>query len=83
MLPRAGAPVMAEVRLACALRFLAGGQILDLRLIFDLSKSECYSSVYRAVDAINKTIKIEFPIGDTAKLESLEAEFRSMSRQRE
>jgi hypothetical protein len=74
---------MAEIRLACALRFLAGGQILDLRLLFDLSKSECYSSVYRVVDAIYKVIKIEFPIGNKAALECLEAEFRSMSRLRE
>jgi hypothetical protein len=38
--PAAGA-ITPEVRLAIALRFLAGGQILDLRMVFRVSKSEC------------------------------------------
>ena len=66
---------MAEVRLACALRFLAGGQVLDLREIYDLSKSECYKAVYRTVDAVNEAIKIEFPIDDNQKHKILEASF--------
>lgn len=74
---------MAEVRLALALRFLAGGQVLDLRLIFDLSKSECYKTVYETVDAIDNVFKIELLITDLEKLLTLEADFRSLSRMRE
>jgi hypothetical protein len=75
-----GTPVSAEVRLACALRFLAGGQTLDLKEIFHLSSVECYRSIWRAVDAINGTISIEFPIDDLGKLDILEAEFRAISK---
>lgn len=76
----AGQPVAPEVRLACALRFLAGGQILDLKEIFHLSSVECYRTVWRAVDAINGTFSNEFPIDDIGKLEVLEAEFRANSK---
>jgi hypothetical protein len=57
---------MAEVRLACALRFLAGGQVLDLREIY----------------AVNEATKIEFLIDDNQKLKILEADFCAISRKR-
>ena len=50
---------MPEVRLAMTLRYLAGGQIIDLRLIYHVSKSECYKSIWRCIDAINDHFKDE------------------------
>jgi hypothetical protein len=75
-----GTPVAAEIRLACALRFLAGGMMLDLSEIFRLSMSECYRSVWRAIDGINGAITVEFPIDDLHKLDMLEREFRATSK---
>jgi hypothetical protein len=73
---------MAEVRLACALRFLAGGQVLDLREIYDFSKSERYKAVSRTLNAVNEATKIEFLIDDNQKLKILEADFCAISRKR-
>ena len=69
----------AEVRLACALRFLAGGMMLDLSEIYRLSMSECYRSIWRAIDGINGAITVEFPLDDLHKLNILEREFRAIS----
>lgn len=75
-----GRAISAEVRLAMTLRYLAGGQILDLRLLYHVSKSECYRSIWRCVDAINQHLKVEFPINEHDKLAVLESEFRTASR---
>ena len=70
-----------ETKLAICLRFLAGGDPLDLKLIYDVSKSYVYSCVWRVVDAINATFPVEFPLADVGKLRVLEAEFACASRQ--
>ena len=75
-----GQLILPEVRLAIALRFLAGGQVLDLKCIYHVGKTECYRSIYMVVDSLNENITIEFPIDDLNKLEVLEAEFASRSR---
>ena len=75
-----GAIIKPEVKLAIALRYLAGGSHLDLRLIYHVSSSFVYSCVWLVVDAINKHLNIEFPIDDIEKLKRLEAEFRAQSR---
>lgn len=77
-----GHPVTAEQKLAVTLRFLAGGMVLDLKLIYKLSKSGVYDSIWRTIDAINTCphLPVDFPIDDVEKLKRLEAEFRSQSR---
>ena len=76
-----GHPVEPAVKLAVCLRFLAGGQVLDLKLIYNLlAKSTVYAYVWEVVDAINKELVIEFPIDDRSKLDILEKEFRARSR---
>ena len=64
-----------------SLRFLAGGQILDLRMCYNVPKSECYRSVWCVVDGVNgrAALQAEFPMRDTDKLRVLEAEFRAKS----
>ena len=69
-----------ETKLAICLRFLAGGDPLDLKLIYDVSKSYVYSCVWRVADAINATFPVEFPLADVGKLRVLEAEFRPAPR---
>ena len=76
-----GHPVEPAVKLAVCLRFLAGGQVLDLKLIYNLlAKSTVYAYVWEVVDAINMELVIEFPIEDRSKLDILEKEFRARSR---
>ena len=78
----AGQPVEPATKLAVGLRFLAGGQVLVLKLIYRLlSKTTVYNYVWEVVDAVNAELVMEFPIGDRRKLEKLEQEFRSRSRQ--
>ena len=76
-----GSEVCAEVRLAATLRYLAGGSVWDIRIIFGLSVYEFYRSVWRVVDAIHnhKDFKVEFPIDDVGKLQELERVFRAKS----
>ena len=61
-------------KLAIALRYLAGGEVIDLRLIYHVSHCYVYKCVWAVVDAINRHVKIEFPIDDVEKLKVLEAE---------
>lgn len=75
-----GCVVGAETKLAIALRFMAGGDVLDLQLIYDVSKDYVYSCLWCVVDAVNKHFKTHFPLHDLQKLKRLEAEFRAASR---
>ena len=75
-----GELIRVEVKLALALRYLAGGSPLDLRLLYHVSKSYVYKCVWLVVDAVNRRLKVEFPIDDVEKLQKLEAEFRAKSR---
>jgi len=69
--------VEPEVKLAMTLRYLAAASPLDLQLIYFVSKSYVYSCVWSVVDAINRRLKVEFPIDDVEKLKVLEAEWAS------
>ena len=80
-LAKGGELIVPEVRLAVALRFLAGGSPLDLKLIYKIEKMEVYRCVWRVVDAVNRRLdNITFPLDDVEKLKVLEAEFRAASR---
>tara|TARA_B110000046_G_scaffold177123_1_gene203556 strand:+ start:224 stop:1549 length:1326 start_codon:yes stop_codon:yes gene_type:complete len=71
-----GRVVEPETKLAIALRYLAGGSPLDLRLIYAVSKSYVYDCVWLVVDAVNKAFKVDFPIDDLEALQELEAGWR-------
>ena len=75
-----GVVVSAEVKLAIALRYFAGGDVLDLMLIYGVSKPHVYTCVYGAIDAINATLELKFPLHDIERLKELEAGFRAKSR---
>jgi hypothetical protein len=51
------------------LRYLAGGATEDLRMIYGVSISEVYCSIWRAVDAVNRALDCECPLNDPTKLE--------------
>ena len=75
-----GIVVSAEVKLAICLRYLAGGDVLDLKLIYHVGRTYVYDCVYLCIDAINRALVINFPIDDPEKLQQMEAEFRAASR---
>ena len=69
------------MRLAVALRYFAGGDPLDLMLIYCISKRMVYYCIWQVVDALNNHLdNIHFPIDDVQKLKELEAGFRAASR---
>ena len=74
-----GHVVEPEVKLAIALRFLAGGSPLDLCLIYHVSKSHVYDCVWCVVDAINERYDIKFPIDDPERLQELEIHWRAQA----
>jgi len=55
--------ILPSVRLACALRFLAGGDAVDIQVLYGISNTEVYESVKIVVEAVNRceSLKIVFP----------------------
>ena len=74
-----GCLVPNAVKLAIGLRYLAGGDPLDLFLIYHVSLGYVYKCVWAVVDAVNRRLQIKFPIDEPEKLAQLEAEFRAAS----
>ena len=48
-LRKAVSPVIPEVRLALTLRYLAGGSVQDLWLMYGVSKREVYRSIWMTI----------------------------------
>ena len=71
---RKGGAVSSRVRLAASLRYLAGGQVIDLACCYHISKREVYSSLWLMIDAINDhpDFDVSFPIDDTEQLKEIE-----------
>ena len=60
------------MRLAIALRYFAGGDPLDLKLIYCISKHTVYRCIWQVVDSINARLdNIKFPIDDVEELKHL------------
>ena len=68
-------PPSLEVELAFTIRWLAGGQITDLMLVYNVPRVSMYESIWKMIDSINTAMKVEFPT-DTTSLRKLEAGFR-------
>jgi hypothetical protein len=74
-------PISVQTRLAIVLRFLAGGLVEDLRMIYCMHMSEVYRTTWKGVDAINDALPVDLEwVQDPSKLEVLEREFRARSR---
>ena len=74
-----GSAVSAETRLAITLRFFAGGAVLDLLQIYNVSESECYDSIRTCTVAINNAIPVQFPHDDIAELRRISEGFAKLS----
>jgi hypothetical protein len=51
--------ISTSVRLACALRYYAGGSVYDIMSSYSISHTELFESVWYVVDAINKTTSFD------------------------
>lgn len=58
-----GGPITSSVRLACALRYFAGGKAYGIMETFGIGHSEVYRSVCVIIEAVNKykPFQIEYP----------------------
>ncbi|KAJ1398427.1 hypothetical protein B484DRAFT_304153, partial [Ochromonadaceae sp. CCMP2298] len=62
-----GSAVSPTIKLATALRFLAGGIYLDLAFAFNISYKHVTQYVWHTVEAIDRVLNnIQFPLGDEA-----------------
>ena len=69
-----------SVRLAVALRYFAGGDPLDIALVYHITPCVVHESVWIVVDAINKTneLNIKFPTSHEEQLK-VASEFKARS----
>lgn len=82
---RLGGAVDSRVRLAVALRYLAGGAICDLALIYHISETQCRSSLWRVIDAIHAHSDFDINadwVNDPDALRELEHDFAEAHRRR-
>jgi hypothetical protein len=76
-----GSPIFPEIKLAIALRFLAGGIYLDLAFAFDISHKHVMKYVWEVFEAVDQLVNnIVLPLGNEQKLRDLEQGFLSISK---
>ena len=72
-------PIEYSIRVACLLRYLAGGSPYDMAVIFGVSIGEVYESVWEVADVINQIpeFSISYPACH-AKQEEIALGFEQM-----
>lgn len=70
-----GSPIDPELRLAAALRWLAGASYLDLARISGIARSAVMHVVWSVLEAIDNEFSINFPMQDEEKLRALATGF--------
>ena len=50
-------PILPEVRLACALRWFAGGSVYDIMTTYGISHTDALNSCWYIVDAVNSDVR--------------------------
>ena len=69
-------PITPKLKLAIALRFLAGGIYLDIAFSFDISEKHVLAYVWEVCEALDSALdNINFPIEDEEALRDIEAGF--------
>ena len=78
--PVRNGPVSTSVRLACALRYFAGGSPYDIMAKYGISHASLYESIWAVVEAVNSCdeFSIEYPASETAQLK-IAHEFENVS----
>ena len=75
---RIGGAVDSRVRLALTLRYIAGAMMNDLALVYRISVSECFESMWRVIAAVHAHPALEITsswVDNPEKLAELEAGF--------
>ena len=74
--PPPNGPITTSVRLACALRYFAGGSAYDIMVVYGISHTEVFESVWYVVEAVNNCSEftLEYP-ADHAAQRQIAAEF--------
>ena len=73
-------PIPLSARLGAVIRFWAGGQAYDIKLIFGMSHSEVFHSVDMCLEAINQCDELAFSFpADHAKQKEIADGFKEMS----
>jgi hypothetical protein len=57
--PPPNGTISTSVRLACALRYYAGGSVYDIMSSYSISHTELFESVWYTVDAIKRTASFD------------------------
>ena len=73
--------ITTEIRLACALRYFAGGSYLDITLSHGIGKTDLYRSIWAVIHATNACTTLQFSFLTTsAQCESSASEFSHRSK---
>ena len=78
--PVTNGSIATSIRLACTLRYLAGGSPLDLMVQYGISHTEVHNSVWYVIEAINRLTEfhISYP-SNAAEQKRIAAEFEEAS----
>jgi DDE superfamily endonuclease len=73
-------PISPDVRLACAIRWFAGGSVYDIMTTYGIGHTDAMNSFWYVVDAINRhpRFEISYP-ADHAKQQSIAQGFANVS----
>ena len=78
---RKNGKITLQIRLACALRYFAGGSYLDIIMSHAVGKMDFYRSIWAVVHATNKCSFLDFQFPSTlAECQSISKEFSSRSK---
>lgn len=73
-----GSPICLRTRLACTLRWLAGGSYIDICFEFGVSPGSFYHDggvLWGTIDMLDECFQIKFPFNNASKLRSMADEF--------
>ena len=77
-----GEPIQLQTKLACVLRWLAGGSYLDICFAFGVSQSYFYEKdgiLWPIMIAIHESIPLGFPFSNVNAIEAISVEFTALS----
>ena len=78
---RKNGKITTQIRLACALRYFAGGSYLDIIMSHAVGKMDFYQSIWSVVHAMNKCSFLDFQFPSTlAECQSISTEFSLRSK---